>query len=115
MRDKNATALTGAATSFSNEFYGFNAFVQGIFHLDVTAVSGSSTPTLTVTIQELDEQLDPTQAASWHDLASFAAVTAAGHQRIVINPIGQRLRAKFVRTGSSPSFTFTLSGVGLTQ
>lgn len=112
IRDQNATALTGAATSFSAEWYGFNAYLQGIFHLNVTAVSGASA-NMVVTIQELDEQLDPTQAASWHDLASFTAVTAPGHQRIAINPVGMRLRAKYVRTGTSPSFTFTLTGVGV--
>jgi hypothetical protein len=113
MRDVNAGALTGAATSFSSEWYGLSTYQQAIFHLNVTAVSGT-TPNMVVTIQELDEQLDPTQAASWHDLASFTAVTAAtNHQRITINPIGMRLRAKYVRTGTTPSFTFTLTAYGV--
>jgi len=112
MRDVNAGALASAGTSFSAEWYGFSTYLQGIFHLNVTAVSGAAA-NMVVTIQELDEQLDPTQAASWHDLASFTAVTATGHQRIAINPVGNRLRAKYVRTGTTPSFTFTLTGVGI--
>jgi hypothetical protein len=114
IRDQNAAALSGAGTTYSYEYYAFNVFMQGIFYLNVTAITGSATPTLTVTIQELDEQLDPNAAGSWHDLApAFTAVTATGKQRIIINPIGMRLRAKYVITGTSPAFTFTVTGVGI--
>ena len=115
MRDQNATTLTGTTTSYSAEFYAINTFNTGIFYLNVSAITGSATPTLTVTIQELDELLDPNNAASWVDLTpAFTAVTATGIQRIVISPLGMRIRAKYVRTGTSPVFTFTLACIGST-
>lgn len=111
IREVGAAALTGAATSQSRELREFASFSKAIFILNVTAVSGSGA-SMTVTIQEYDPQ-----SGTWADLpgTQFTAVTATGRQRIAFSQFGTNLRANYVRTGSSPSFTFTLTGIGSTE
>lgn len=76
------------------------------FYLDVTAASGTS-PTLDVDIQEYDEASD-----KWFTAASFTQATAVTNERITSVINGARVRALMTIGGTSPSFTFTLSGAG---
>lgn len=71
--------------------------------LDVTAASGT-TPSMTVT---LEDTLDGT---NWHQIGTFAAKTAAGVEAInVTAPFADRIRVKWAITGTTPSFTFSVT------
>lgn len=71
--------------------------------LNVTAASGT-TPSLAVTIESTVD------GVNWDAQGTFSAKTAAGREVITINPwIGRRLRARWVLTGTTPSFTFDVT------
>lgn len=74
--------------------------------LDVTAVSGSS-PTLDVKIQTRDGASD-----SWVDVTpAFTQATGVTSERKRITGLGKQIRFVAAIGGSSPSFTFSLTGV----
>lgn len=73
------------------------------FHLDVIAVSGTATPTLTVTIETSRDLI------AWSTLDQFTAATATGSTQLAV--IAQRyVRAKWTLAGTTPSFTFSIAG-----
>jgi len=81
------------------------------FYLDVTAVSGT-TPTLDVKIQEKDPV-----SGKYFDLVSFTQVTAVISERKNYGSGVGELLGKIIRfvatiSGTTPSFTFSLSMVG---
>ena len=78
-----------------------------VCHLHVSAVSGT-TPSLTVKLQDSGNGVD------WVDIpsAAFAAVTAAGSQRVVVTNVGSMVRAVSTISGTTPSLTVTLTAVG---
>jgi hypothetical protein len=70
--------------------------------LDVTAASGT-TPNLTCFVETTVD------GTNWDAVGTFAAKTAAGREVITVNPlIGARLRVRWVITGTTPSFTFSV-------
>lgn len=71
--------------------------------LNVTAASGTS-PSLTVTVQHSED------GTTWRSHTAFAAATGTGAQRLVISGLDQFLRVSWAITGTTPSFTFTVSG-----
>lgn len=90
----------------------------GIFTLDITAVSGT-TPSMTVKLQHLDQV-----SGQYVDIpgASFAAKTATGTDTLQVYPgivatanrsvplvLGDAVRAVATISGTTPSFTMTLS------
>lgn len=80
-----------------------------VAHLNITAISGTSTPTLTVKFQESVDQ------TNWIDVPSgaFSAATATGLSRLLLSNFGPYLRVVETISGTTPSFTHSLviSGV----
>lgn len=74
--------------------------------LAVSAVGGT-TPSMTVNVQTSDD------GATWNTLASFPAVTAAGSTRRTFAGVDRYVRATTTITGTTPSFTFGLTGEAL--
>ena len=69
--------------------------------LNVTAVSGTATPTLTVFIE------DTLDGTNWNQIVAFTAATATGIQAVnVTTPFADRLRVRWTITGTTPSITF---------
>lgn len=78
---------------------------EGIFFLDVTAVSGTS-PTLDVTIKVYDEL-----SGKWFELASFDRKTATGSDVGYIQyGLDDKVAVYYTIGGTSPSFTFAVNG-----
>jgi hypothetical protein len=97
-----ARTTNGNATSSEN--YADIDVVRA--QLDVTAASGT-TPNLTAFIEV---SVDGT---NWDAVGTFTAKTAAGREVITINPlVGKQVRARWVITGTTPSFTFSIRLVG---
>ena len=108
-----SAAIVAIGTTYSfREFPDFIATADRLIAiLDVSAFSGTGTPHLDVSFEELDPQ-----ANVWNVLPSpnpFTQVSGTGIQRIVLTDFGTRLRAKFVTTGSTISVTFTLTGIAI--
>lgn len=78
---------------------------EGIFYLDITAVSGTN-PTLAVTLKTYDPV-----SAKWYDLASFDSKTGTGSDvGYVEYGLNNKVAAFFVIGGTdTPTFTLTLS------
>jgi hypothetical protein len=74
--------------------------------LNVTAASGT-TPSLTVNVQTSQDN------ATWSTIASFPAATAVGTSRKVFNGVDRYTRATTTITGTTPSFTFGVTGEGI--
>lgn len=92
--DTNADSVDNAASSANG----------GVGHVHLTALSGSSTPTLNVKIQH------STDDSSWSDLITFTALTAVGSERkTVASTVNRYVRALWTMTGSSLSFTFAVA------
>ena len=71
--------------------------------LAVTAASGG-TPSLTVTVQHSPD------ASTWAAVSAFAAKTGTGSERKVFGGLDRYVRASWAITGTTPSFTFSVSG-----
>jgi hypothetical protein len=69
--------------------------------LDVTAVSGT-TPSLVVRVQALIGGVNVT-------IHTFSAITAVGQLTAVLDAVPEELRGDYSISGTSPSFTFSLS------
>ncbi len=75
--------------------------------LVVTAASGT-TPSMTVTIQT---SYDNGATDAWRTVGSgFPAVTAAGTTRQSFPGCDRFVRASYAITGTTPSFTFSITG-----
>src|SRR5690606_33259815 len=70
--------------------------------LQVTAVSGTAGPSLTVAVQH------STDGSTWADLITFGAKTAAGtsERAAVTGTVNRYVRVIWTITGTTPSFTF---------
>lgn len=101
------TFLPSAARTASGSSGEFNLYDhdEALVFLDVTAASGT-TPTLNVTIQTKDP------AGNWYDLVSFTQRTAAGKEAKPVSVFGETLRIAYTVGGTTPSFTFSVTGIG---
>lgn len=91
-----ATGAT-ANTGLSSDIKQATAFIS------VSAVSGTA-PSATFTLQL------STNGVDWADAASGAAMIAAGTQRIAVaSNVGDFARVSYVVTGTTPSFTATIT------
>jgi hypothetical protein len=88
-----------AATAYSSSF-NVSAYAEGIFFVDVTAESGTST--LDVTIQYSPDD------STWYDHTAMSQITATGQYDQAITNYGKYVRAKYVVGGTS--FTFSIKG-----
>jgi hypothetical protein len=72
--------------------------------LNVTAASGT-TPSMTVTVETSKDG-----ATNWVAAGAFAAVTTTGVTRKTVGGLDRFVRVSWAITGTTPSFTFTVSG-----
>ena len=80
-------------------------FYEGLFFLDVTAVSGTS-PTLDVVIETYDEL-----SGKWFPIATFSQFTATGSELKTATGLGQALACRYTIGGTEPSFTFSVGAI----
>lgn len=86
----------------------------------VTAISGTATPTITVVIE------DSVDGVTWRVVGTFAAQTTTNTLTIAIAPSGvaqasgfawpvnlDRMRARWTISGTNPNITFNLRAVGM--
>lgn len=101
--DLNLLASAARTSSVNGPAVDPEGSTVGYFTVSVTASSGTS-PTLNVKIQ--GERAD----GVWFDIVSFTqAVGVSSETRAVPLP-GRRIRAVATIGGTSPSFTFSVSG-----
>ncbi len=100
-----ATPVTATGNSSGFQVGGYNGLIA---YLSVPAATGT-TPSLTIKLQ------DSPDGTTWFDIpsAAFTAVTTAGQQRLVVNSIGNFIRAVSTVSGTTPSFTASLTIAGL--
>jgi hypothetical protein len=104
----NLTMHASQAETVSGQTADVNVgnYQEGIFFLNVTAVSGTNS-TLDIKIQTKDPV-----SGTYFVIASFTQVTAVTNQVITIpNCLGSIINASYTLGGMSPSFTFSLGGV----
>lgn len=71
--------------------------------LDVTAASGT-TPTLDVTVQTSHD------GSTWRSLGTFTQATAISSERKSFSGCDRFVRVSYTIGGTTPSFTFSVSG-----
>jgi len=99
-----AASAARTTTADGTPVEGINRDGPAAVFLDATAASGT-TPTLDVTIEEYDSV-----SAKWYVIATFAQLVAVGRERIAVADLsGNRHRASWTITGTTPSFTFSVS------
>jgi hypothetical protein len=97
-----SAARTASGSSASTGGWGAAKTIRA--QLNVSAASGT-TPNLIVTIEDT---LDG--GANWNTIGSFAAKTAAGLEVInITQPFGENVRVSWAVSGTTPSFTFSVS------
>lgn len=79
------------------------AHTQARLTLDVTARSGT-TPTLDVAVQTSGD------GTTWSTVASFAQKTNVGAERKVFSGLDEFVRVTWTLAGTTPNFTFKVSG-----
>ncbi len=72
--------------------------------LNVTAATGT-TPSMTVTIETSADG-----STGWTSVGAFSAVTTATTARKVASALDRFIRVSWAITGTTPSFTFNVSG-----
>lgn len=105
MRVNEHTLFSGTATATTNHGAVQTTAGSAVAYLNVTAASGT-TPTLDVKIQGQDPV-----SGTWFDTGSaFAQKTTTGSERISITSLPDAtIRAVSTITGTTPSFTYTVS------
>ena len=73
--------------------------------LDITAVSGTGSPTLTVRLEA-----SPDGETAWRTFATFTAATAAGSEKLSAVSPERFVRLAWTISGDGPSFTFAVVG-----
>lgn len=71
--------------------------------LDVTAASGT-TPTLNLTVEESDD------GTTWRSAGTFAQKTAVSQERKSFSVAGRYYRIAWTVGGTTPNFTFSVTG-----
>lgn len=97
-----SAARTTSGSQVSTADYG--PYDQLRAQVNVTAASGT-TPNLAVVIEDSADG-----GVTWNTVGTFAAKTAVARETISINGwTGRRLRCSWAITGTTPSFTFSVS------
>lgn len=105
----HATTLQASVTktaSFVSTGVDLGSAVQVRLTLGVTAASGT-TPSMTVTVETSPDN------STWTSLGSFSAATAVGSQAKVFSGCDRYVRANAAISGTTPSFTYSVSGTAL--
>jgi hypothetical protein len=101
------TVTVTATGATGREYPELGNYTSGLLMLDVTAVSGTATPTLTLSLQVNHRNSD-----KWETIASFPPQTAVTDSVIPIPSMlvalpGNKYRLSWVVSGTNPSFTFS--------
>lgn len=99
-----AYTASGNAGSTS---YDLGVYADGLIHVNVTAIAGTGSPSLTVNFQ-VCEDATTTYCST---LTSSAAITATGNYNFKVDNFGRFVYVTYTITGTSPSFTFQTVGV----
>lgn len=94
-----AKTATGTSTAFESGGHGTARLT-----LANTAIAGTSTPTLTVTVQT------STDGATWYTSGVFTAVTTGSTSEQKLFIVDRFVRLSYVISGTTPSFTFSVAG-----
>ena len=78
----------------------------GLFFIKVSAVDGTSDPTLDVDIISYDDETD-----DWYVIGSFTQVTATGKEAIYIPDVGKKIATQYAIADTNPSFTWKVSTI----
>ena len=100
-----SSLFSGVSTASANGTAdsGFAGLDAMVCQLIVTVVTGT-TPSMVVKVQ------DSTDNTNWNDLATFTAATAATAEvKRVSGPFAEFVRSISTITGTTPSFTYTLT------
>jgi hypothetical protein len=81
-------------------------YSNGVIHINVTAESGTGTPTLTVTFQSCADAT--ITYCSTHTASS--GITATGNTILKVSNYGRYVRVIYTISGTTPSFTFQVLG-----
>ena len=73
--------------------------------LEITAITGTDTPTLALVIET-----SPSGAGSWQQVGAFPNQTAVGSVDLAVVGCRRYVRARWTLTGTLPNFTFALTG-----
>jgi hypothetical protein len=99
-----SAARTTNGTAVSGESYGQVEDIRA--QIDVTAASGT-TPNLAAFVETTVD------GTNWDVVGTFAAKTAVAREVITINNfVGNSVRVRWVITGTTPSFTFSVRLLG---
>jgi len=110
---EGSAAQTAGGTSAAVAVGSYREF---LLLLNVTAVSGTGSPTLTCFVDTSSDG-----GTTWFQIASGAAITATGTQIIQLGAgtaatpavlFGDTVRLRWTITGTTPSFTFSAIGIG---
>lgn len=99
-----ATVITASGNTGQIDI---SSYKEALLFLDVTAVGGTASPTLTCFIDTYDFN-----SAKWYQLpVTITAITATGQTLVPFTNFGETIRLRFTVTGTTPSFTFGASVV----
>ena len=102
-RETLVASAARTASGNSGALEGFGPYDRAVIQLDVTAASGT-TPSMTVTVE------DTVDGTNYNTVQAFAAKTAVGREVIrITTPFSDTLRVSWAITGTTPSFTFSVS------
>jgi hypothetical protein len=94
------------ATDATGTVYDLGAYAAGVIHIDVTTITGTGTPTLTVKFQSCADS----STTYCSDHTSSSAITATGNTILKVNNFGRYVRVTYTIAGTTPSFTFLVKG-----
>lgn len=100
--DITLTNGTLTVTTAGTSTTGLGIYTEGQLFLNVTAATGT-TPSLTASVQ------GSTDGVNWFNLVTFTAATGVTTQNLPITNFGNKLRVNSVISGTTPSFTFSVT------
>lgn len=102
----DAVTLQASVTktaNFVSSAVDLGSAVQVRLSLNVTVATGT-TPSMTVTVEHSPDN------STWTSLGAFTAATAVSAQSKVLSGVHRYVRANAAVTGTTPSFTYSVSG-----
>uniref|UniRef100_A0A6H1ZU27 DUF6385 domain-containing protein n=1 Tax=viral metagenome TaxID=1070528 RepID=A0A6H1ZU27_9ZZZZ len=96
-------------SSSTGSYYKVEDLIEGRVYIDITALSGSDTPTLTVTVQDSPDGTD------WYTHTASGALTATGNYPLSLTNFGKYIRISYAISGTftaGQGITFDITFVG---
>lgn len=102
--DITPVAAGARTATFTGSAVPCDEFGTAVLTLGVTAASGT-TPTLNVTIETTHD------GTNWVSVGTFAQKTTVSSETKAFTGLGQSIRAVNTIAGTTPSFTFSITGL----